>query len=135
MNMQLSRNITSPVSQCIELVLLHGTHRPVHASRSCCRPVISAWLSLKIRASDRGDNAREVRSSRIAIVGGASVAPQREYQHFLGGIGQENIQKIFSFSDMLFTKHWKQIPKKPFSKTRKLRPKKFAPNFAENDWA
>ena len=25
--------------------------------------------------------------------------------HFLGGIGQENVQKIFSFSDMLFTKH------------------------------
>ena len=51
------------------------------------------------------------------------MAPQREYQHFLGGIGQEIAQKMFSFSDMLFTKHWKQIPKKPFSKTRKLRPK------------
>ena len=69
---------------------------------------------LKIRASDRGDNAREVRSSRI--VGGASVAPRREYQHFLGGIGQENVKKMFSFSDMLFTKHWKQIPKNRFEK-------------------
>ena len=95
--------------------------------------VISEWLSLKIRASDRGDNAREVRSSRI--VGGASVGPQRDYQHFLGGNGQENVQKMFRFSDMLFTKHWKQIPKKQFSKTRKLRPKIFVPNFAENDWA
>ena len=43
-------------------------------------------------------------------------------------------QKMFSFSDMLFTKHWKQIPKKPFSKKQKLTPKKFAPNFVENDW-
>ena len=76
---------------------------------------------------------REVRSSRI--VGGASLAPQREYQHFLGGIGQENVQKMFSFSDMFFTKQWKQIPKKPFSKTQKLRSKMFAPNFAESDWA
>ena len=28
-----------------------------------------------------------------------------------------------------------KFQKKPFSKTRKLRPKIFAPNFAENDWA
>ena len=35
---------------------------------------------------------------------------------FLGGIGQENVQKMLSFSDMLFTKHWKQIPKKTFRK-------------------
>ena len=69
-----------------------------------------AWLALKIHASDRGDNAREVRSSRI--VGGTSLVPRREDQHFLGGIGQENVQIIFSFSDMLFKKHWKQIPKK-----------------------
>ena len=38
---------------------------------------------------------------------GATLAPQREYQHFLGKIGQENVQKMFSFSDILFTKHWK----------------------------
>ena len=35
----------------------HGTHRPVHASRSCCRPVISAWLALKIHASDQGEKS------------------------------------------------------------------------------
>ena len=96
-------------SQCTELVQLHGTHWLVHVSRSCCRPVISTWLALKIRASDRGEHPREVRSS--CIVGSASVAPRQEYQHFLGGIGQENVQEMFSFSDMLFTKHWKQIPK------------------------
>ena len=106
----------------------HWTHLPVHASRSCCRPVISAWLSLKLRASDWGDNAREVRSSRIvggASIGGASVAPQREYQHFLVGVGQENVQKMFSFSDMLFTKHWKQIPKKTVFKNTKTKTKFF----------
>ena len=58
-----------------------------------------------------------------------------EYQLFLGGIGQENVQKMFSFSDMLLTKHWKQILKKPFRKKRKLTPKNFAPNFVGNDWA
>ena len=92
----------------------NGTHWPDHASRSCCLPVISAWLALKIHVSDRGEHAKEVRSSRIA--GGASVAPQGECQHFLGGIGQEIIQKIVSFSDMLFTKHWKQSPKNHFEK-------------------
>ena len=69
---------------------------------------------LKIRASDRGEHAREVRS--FPIVGGVRVASPSEYQHFLGGIGQENVHKMFCFSDMLFMKHWKQIPKKPFSK-------------------
>ena len=84
----IARN--SPDGSCVSIVL-QASHQRV--------------ADVAIRSSDRGDNAREVRSSRI--VGGASVAPQREYQHFLGGIGQENVQKMFSFSDMLFTKHWK----------------------------
>ena len=79
----------------------------------------------------------EVRSS--CIVGGARVERRREYQHFLGGIGQGSVQISFSFSDhrfMLFTKHWKEIPNKLFSKKKlELIPKKFAPNFVENDWA
>ena len=114
---------TSPPSQCTELELLHGTHRPVHASRSCCRPVISTWQALKIRARDRGEHAREVRSSRI--VSGASVAQRREYQHFLGALGREKVQKTFSFSVMLFTKHWKQIPKKTVFKKTKTKTIKF----------
>ena len=36
----------SPASQCTEHVKLHGTLRRFRASRSCCRPVISAWLAL-----------------------------------------------------------------------------------------
>ena len=77
----IARN--SPAGSCVSIVL-QASHQRV--------------LALKIRASDRGDNAREVRSSRI--VGGASVAPRRGYHHFLGGIGQENVQKMLSFSDM-----------------------------------
>ena len=60
---------------------------------------------VEIHESDGGKHAREVQSS--LIVGGASVAPRREYQHFPGGFSQENGKIILSFSDMLLEKHWR----------------------------
>ena len=119
-NMQLSRNKpswpmhrtctigrNSPAGSCVSIVLqasyqgVAGVENPWKRSRRTCE--------------------RSVKFSHC----------WREYQHFLGGIGQENVQKMLSFSDMLFTKHWKQIPKKLFWKKRKLRPKTFAPTLSK----